>query len=84
MTCETECNALKSEQTDNLTVYNKYQILKITVVDQQYFIAIQFSCSNILEVVHWLSCMYINCQISEICIVIFSMSHAFNALFRYL
>lgn len=31
MTCENVlCNELKSEQTDNLTVYKKYQILKIT------------------------------------------------------
>lgn len=51
MTCETECNSLKSEQTDNLTVYNKYQVLKIAVVDQQYFTTIQFSCSSILEIV---------------------------------
>lgn len=84
MTCETECNALKSEQTDNLTVNYKYQISKITVADQQYFTTIQVSCSSILEIVRWLSCVYINCQMGEICTVIFSMSHAFNALFRCL
>lgn len=46
MICETEYNALKSEQTENLTVCKKYRILKMTVVDEQYFIPIQCSCSS--------------------------------------
>lgn len=83
MVCETEYNALKSEQTDNLRVCKKYQILKMTVVDEQYFIPIQFSCSsqqysreNALVILQFFFC----CQMREMCGVIFSMSHAFSGL----
>jgi len=78
MTCETEFN-------DNLKVYKKYQILKITVVDKQYFITIQFSCSNIPETVHWLFCIFFfYCEMQGMSSVVFTMSRAFSDLCRHL
>lgn len=83
MICETEYNALKSEQTDNLTVCKKYQILKNDSSGWAVFyphpVLMQFSAIFQRECTGY-SAIFFCCQMREMCGVIFSMSHAFSGL----
>lgn len=69
MACETECNALKSEETEYLTD-KKYPVSKLRVVDQQYCITIQFSGSFVpvgeLLIASALAILLFCCQMRDV------------------